>query len=90
MKIAIYFVGKPKDSRANAIAADFVERISHYVKIEMREVRPERSNPWEAHPTAAKIAMDPAGKKLDSREFTALVSRAENEARDLVFPIFQY
>ena len=85
MKIAIYFVGKPKDSRANAIAADFVERISHYVKIEMREVRPERSNPWEAHPTAAKIAMDPAGKKLDSREFTALVSRAENEARDLVF-----
>ena len=85
MKIAIYFVGKPKDSRANAIAADFVERISHYVKIEMREVRPERSSPWEAHPSASKIAMDPAGKKLDSREFTALVSRAENEARDLVF-----
>lgn len=85
MKIALYFVGKPKDKHANAIAVDFVERISHYVKAEMREIRPDRTSPWEVHPSGWKIAMDPAGKKLDSREFTSLVSRAENEARDLVF-----
>jgi 23S rRNA (pseudouridine1915-N3)-methyltransferase len=45
----------------------------------MREIRPGRFDPWEKHPTARKILLDPAGKALDSKKLTALFER------DLVF-----
>jgi len=53
----------------------------------MREIRPERTDLWAKHPSARKILLDPAGKTLDSAGFTALIARAEREARDLVFVV---
>ena len=85
MKIHLYFVGKPKDAHANAMAADFVGRAARYSPCEMREIRPERVDLWDKHPSARKIFLDPAGKPMDSPAFTALVSKAEMEGRDLVF-----
>ena len=87
MKIYLYFIGKPKDEHANAIAADFVGRAARYSPCEMREIRPDRFDPWERHPTARKIFCDPAGKPMDSNAFAAVVSRAEMDGRDLVFLI---
>ena len=85
MKIYVYFIGKPKDPHANAIAADFLARASRYAPIETREIRPERTEPWVKHPAARRIFLDPAGKRVDSAGFTAFIGNAEMEGRDLVF-----
>ena len=85
MKVFLYFIGKPRGTEANRIAADFVERIAHYAPCEMREVRPDRFDPWQRHPSARKILLDPAGREMDSRQFTSLVEKAEMEGRDLLF-----
>src|SRR4051794_22374683 len=53
----------------------------------MREVRPERFDPWERHPAAHKVLLDPAGKTMDSRAFSRLIDKASTESRDLVFLI---
>ena len=87
MKIYLYFIGKPKDAHTNAIAADFVARAARYSPCEMREIRPGRFDPWERHPTARKIFLDPAGKPLGSPAFAGLLSKAGMEGRDLVFLI---
>lgn len=85
MKIFLYYIGKARDAHANALAEDYLKRSGHYVRCEMREVRAERFDPWEKHPTAMKLMLDPAGKAFDSARFTALVGKAEQESRDLVF-----
>jgi 23S rRNA (pseudouridine1915-N3)-methyltransferase len=87
VKIYLYFIGRPKDAHTNAIAADFVSRASHYAHTEMREIRPDRFDPWTRHPAARKILCDPAGKPADSAGFSALIAGAEREGRDLVFLI---
>ena len=87
MKIYLYFIGKPKDPHANAIAEDFVGRAARYSPCEMREIRPERIDLWSKHPGARKIFLDPAGKPMDSAAFAAVISKAEMEGRDLVFLI---
>ena len=73
MKIYLYFIGKPKDAHANAIAADFVGRAARYSPCEMREIRPERIDLWQKHPTARKIFLDPAGKAMDSAGFARVI-----------------
>ena len=87
MKVFLYFIGKPKDAHANAIAEDFLGRAARYAPCEMREIRPDRADLWAKHPTARKIFCDPAGKALDSAGFTKLIADAEMEGRDLVFLI---
>ena len=87
MKIVVYFVGKPRDSDANRMAEDFIQRSSRFGRCEMREIVPERFDPWAKHPAATKISLDPAGKSMDSAAFARLLSGAQREARDLVFLI---
>ena len=87
MKIYLYFIGKPKDAHTNAVAADFVSRVVRYCPCEMREVRPDRADLWERHPSARKIFLDPSGKTMDSAGFAGLLSKAQMEGRDLVFLI---
>ncbi len=87
MKIFVYFIGKPKDAHTNAVAEEFLKRVSHYAPAEMREIRPERFDLWAKHPTATKILLDPAGKPVDSAGFAALLSRAEMQGRDIAFVI---
>ena len=85
MKIYLYFIGKPKDAHANALSSDFLSRVSRYCACEMREIRPERVDLAQKHPTARRVFLDPAGKPLDSPAFAALVAKFELESRDLVF-----
>jgi 23S rRNA (pseudouridine1915-N3)-methyltransferase len=85
VKVFLYYIGKPRDPEANRMAADFLKRSSRYASCEMREIRPDRFDPWSRHPSARKIFLDPAGKELDSRQFTALVEKAEREGQDLLF-----
>jgi 23S rRNA (pseudouridine1915-N3)-methyltransferase len=85
LKIWIYYIGRPKDRNANGLAEDFCARAGHYCTAEMREIRPERSDPWQKHPSARKILLDPAGKAVDSAGFARVIGKAEMEGRDLVF-----
>ena len=84
MKIYLYFIGKPKDPHANALAEDYAGRAARYSAVEMREIRPERTDLWAKHPSARKVFLDSAGKPMDSAGFAALVSKAEMDGRDLV------
>ncbi len=81
----MYFIGKPRDEHANAIAAEFLKRTSRYVTCEMREIVPGRFSLFERHATARKVFLDPAGRSLDSGAFIQLVERTEQEAVELVF-----
>ena len=85
MKILLYYIGRARDRNANAIAEEFIKRVRRYGRCEMREIRPRRGDPWAKHPEAAKIALDPAGRSMNSRQFTQFIEKAEREARDLVF-----
>jgi 23S rRNA (pseudouridine1915-N3)-methyltransferase len=87
VKIFLYFIGKPKDPHANAIAEDFLGRAAKYCPAEMREIRPDKVDLFARHPSARKIFLDPAGKAMDSGAFSTLISRAEMDGRDLVFLI---
>ena len=88
VKIYLYFIGKPKDPHANAVAEDFLGRAARYAHTEMREIRPERIDLWaEAPHRAQDILLDPAGQAMDSAASPRLIAKAEMEGRDLVFLI---
>jgi len=85
VKIRLYYVGKPRDAHANAMAREYIKRATRYGRCEMHEIRPQRTDPWKRHPGATMIALDPAGRAADSAELLRMIERAEREARDLVF-----
>jgi len=87
VKIFLYYIGKPRDPNANALADEYIKRSTRYVRAEMREIQPARFDPWAKHPSAQKILLDPAGKALDSAQFAKLISKAEQTGRDVVFII---
>lgn len=87
LKIFLYYIGKPKDAHANAMASDYIQRAGHYAASTMLEIRPDRTDLFAKHPTAKKIFLDPLGKPLDSEKFAGLFEKAEMAGHDLVFLI---
>lgn len=87
LKLYLYYIGKARDEHANGMAQEFMKRASRYISCEMREIHPGRYDLFGRHATARKVFLDPAGKPMDSHGFSALVGKAELEARDLVFLI---
>src|SRR5262249_9861742 len=81
MKIFLYYVGKARDAHANAMAEEYIKRSGRFATCEMREIHPERFDPWVKHPSSQKILLDPAGKSMDSAMFARMFER------DLVFVI---
>lgn len=87
MKVFVYFIGKPRDAHANAIAEEFLKRTSRYAKAEMREIDPVRSDFWQRHAADCKVLLDPGGRAMPSADFVELVRRWEFEGRDAAFVI---
>jgi 23S rRNA (pseudouridine1915-N3)-methyltransferase len=87
MRVYLYYIGKPRDEHANAMADEYIKRTERYTRCEMREIHPTRFDVWAKHPTATKILLDAEGKTFDSFRFSELVSKAEKNAKDLVFVI---
>jgi len=85
LKLFLYFIGKPRDQHANAMAQEFVKRTSRYMTCEMREIQPGRADLFSKHASARKVFLDPAGKAMDSNAFAAFIGKSELEARDIVF-----
>ena len=79
MKITLCYFGKARDPHANAMAEEYIKRSTRFAQCEMREIRPGRFDPWEKHPSAKKILLDPQGRSLDSAAFAKLL------AGDVVF-----
>jgi 23S rRNA (pseudouridine1915-N3)-methyltransferase len=75
MKVFLYYIGKPRDPHANALAEEYIKRSRRFATCEMREIDPKRFDPWTKHPSAAKILLDPAGRTLDSAKFARLLDR---------------
>jgi 23S rRNA (pseudouridine1915-N3)-methyltransferase len=87
VKIFLYYIGKARDTHANAMAEEYVKRSTRFAKCEMKEIQPRRFDLWAKHAAATKILLDPAGRSLDSSGFTALIERSELGGRDIVFVI---
>jgi 23S rRNA (pseudouridine1915-N3)-methyltransferase len=87
VKVFLYYIGKAKDTHANALAAEYMRRAGHYASCSMAEIRPERADFWTKHPTARKILLDPAGQPFSSGDLAATVSKAEMQGHDLVFVV---
>jgi 23S rRNA (pseudouridine1915-N3)-methyltransferase len=87
VKLYLYYIGKPRDAHANALAGEYLKRSNRYARCEMSEIKPDRTDPWSKHPSAITILLDPAGKHHDSGNFTDLIAKAEREGRDLVFAV---
>jgi 23S rRNA (pseudouridine1915-N3)-methyltransferase len=85
VKLYLYYIGKARDGHANAMAEEYIKRSTRFAKCEMREIHPGRFDPWAKNPASLIVLLDPAGRALDSMGFTALVSKAEQDARDVVF-----
>lgn len=85
MRVFVYFVGKPRDAHANALAAEYLKRSTRYATCEMREIVPERFDVFARHASAKKIFLDPAGRSASSSEFIQLFAEAERTAQELVF-----
>jgi 23S rRNA (pseudouridine1915-N3)-methyltransferase len=84
VKIWLYYIGKARDTHANAMAEEYIKRSTRYATCEMREIHPARFDPWVKHPAAAaKILLDPLGKALSSAAFIAQVEKLH----DMVFVI---
>ena len=81
MKIFLYYIGKPRDPHANAMAEEYIKRSGRFATCEMREIDPRRFDPWAKRPSIPKILLDPLGRALDSAQFSALFDR------DLAFVI---
>ena len=69
------------------MAEDYIKRAARFAACEMREIRPERFDPWTRHPSATRVLLDPAGKEMDSAGFVKLIGTGEREGRDLAFII---
>ena len=87
MKVFLYYIGKPKDPHANAIAEDFVRRAAHYAPMQMLQIKPEKADLLSKHPNAQRIYLDPAGRAMESENFAQLFLKAEMAGQDLVFLI---
>jgi len=85
LKLYLFFIGKPRDSQANRMAEEYIQRSSRYIRCEMREIHPARFDLFGKHAASRKVLLDPEGKALDSDGMAALIAAAELEARDLVF-----
>jgi 23S rRNA (pseudouridine1915-N3)-methyltransferase len=83
VKIWLYYIGKARDTHANAMAEEYIKRSTRYATCEMCEIHPARFDPWTKHPTAAKILLDPLGKALNSAAFITQVEKLH----DMVFVI---
>jgi 23S rRNA (pseudouridine1915-N3)-methyltransferase len=85
VRLHLLYAGKPRDAHANGMAEDFLKRTRRFARCDMREIDPKKFDPWERHPSAFKIMLDPAGRTMDSAQFAAWLGKLEDKGREVVF-----
>jgi 23S rRNA (pseudouridine1915-N3)-methyltransferase len=87
VKIYVYYIGKTRDQHANGMAGEYIKRTTRYLHCEMREIQPNRFDVFAKQASSTKVLLDPEGVSINSARFTALIAKAELDARDLVFVV---
>ena len=87
MKVLLYYIGKARDTHANAMAEEYIKRSTRFAKCEMRRFTRYASIPGPSIQLLRRSCLDPAGRALDSAGFISLVEKAERDGRDMVFLI---
>jgi 23S rRNA (pseudouridine1915-N3)-methyltransferase len=91
MRVRFIWTGKTRDARLKALIDEYLERISHFVRCEVVELRESSANEGEAGidkdskrisdrlpPGAISVLLDPQGTEWSSEELAAEVRRWEN------------
>jgi 23S rRNA (pseudouridine1915-N3)-methyltransferase len=87
MKYRVVAVGRVKDAALRAACDGYLERLSHYAKIEAAEVKDE-ARLLGAIPAGARlVALSRTGDSWSSRDLASQTEGWEREARDVVFAI---
>jgi 23S rRNA (pseudouridine1915-N3)-methyltransferase len=100
MRLQIIWPGKTRDARLKALIDDYSDRLSHFVRCEVVELREESRNDKTGidresarisdalRPGAVKVVLDPAGVEWTSHELANQVRKWENTGiREVAFII---
>ena len=87
MKIRIAYVGRSRNRALNAAAAEYARRLGHFCDFGQRELREaDLARVHQKFPRAMLVAVDAAGRRMDSAAFTRWLERLRNGGtRELVF-----
>jgi 23S rRNA (pseudouridine1915-N3)-methyltransferase len=87
MKYRVVAVGRVKDAALRAACDGFLERLSHYAKVEEGEVKDE-ARLLGAIPAGARlVALSRTGVSWSSRDLATHTEQWERDARDVAFAI---
>ena len=90
MRLRVIWPGKTKDARLKALVDDYLERLSHFVRCEIVELREETRDDRAGidretarisdalRPGAVKVVLDPAGVEWTSHELANQVRQWED------------
>jgi len=98
MRLRLIWPGKTKDARLKALLDDYLDRLSHFVRCEIVELREETRDDRAGidkqsarisdalRPGAVKVVLDPAGVEWTSHELANQVRRWEgNGIKEVAF-----
>jgi len=85
MKLLVAYVGRPRSRALNQAAADYAARIAHFCDFALRELR-AAGGAREKFPRALLVALDPAGREIDSAAFAGRIQQwRDSGVREVVF-----
>lgn len=101
MKLRFIWIGKTRDPNLSALAEDYLNRISHYAKYELQELREIRTGSPAAvtqreakailsalTPDTYTVVLDERGQEWSSRELATAVERWQVQSiREVAFVI---
>jgi 23S rRNA (pseudouridine1915-N3)-methyltransferase len=92
MKIKVAWIGKTKESAIQALAEDYLKRISRYAEVAGVALKDEAAVLALARGERQKerhrlVLLDPRGKQLSSEELAEFLGREQMQALPLLFAI---
>jgi 23S rRNA (pseudouridine1915-N3)-methyltransferase len=101
MRLRIIWTGKTKDARLKSLCEDYLQRLAHFVRCEITEVRESKGSSGSEgiekdskrisdalHDGTVVVLLDPGGKNWSSEELAVQVQRWSNEGvREISFVI---
>jgi 23S rRNA (pseudouridine1915-N3)-methyltransferase len=90
MKLRVVWVGKTKNPQLAKLCADYTERIRHFLRLEIAEVRDTKLSDT-IDDADRVVVLDPKGKTWTSDQFAKFVQQhMTSDARRLTFVIGDY
>ncbi|HYT82761.1 MAG TPA: 23S rRNA (pseudouridine(1915)-N(3))-methyltransferase RlmH [Gemmatimonadales bacterium] len=87
MRYRVVAVGRMKDAALRTACDGYLDRLRHYAKVEVREVRDEARILGAVTAGSRLVALSRRGAQCSSRDLAAWTARWEMDGRDLVFAI---